>query len=492
MEDEDEGGGEEDCEEQRQRQNQAAPALFLCPISLEIMRDPVIVCTGQTYDRPSIEKWIRDGHRSCPITMLHLHDLTLIPNIIVRQLIEAWCSKEESASAMFAPSPPSPPPPPFLLAHHDFSPQESLDLGRRERVLGLLRRIAKGQDVRQSVATLKSMAKEELCGSSPTPPEAKKVCSCIVEAGGALLMASMLADELIQHGTALHGSPDGFIQHGTALHGAPDGFTARHEDSPCEEIMSLLALLCRGASREVIGAVLSESGALQCVVCHLGSAQIDLASRMSAAVLLKRLLATEEMRVEVGQSTQFFHGLLDLIDSSSSKKGLVKLLHLACSHKPNRSTAVEEGAIQILVNLLLAASSPPSSSSSSGEDRGLETTERALATLEQLCTVEQGRRAVCESTAAVHCAVRLLVGYSRPATEHATGLLLLVCQSGPVQVVQIAMRAGARRQLLLLLQSDCTGRAKKRALELLKLFHAIFFVQGDEHASSDFKNVDLY
>ncbi|KAI6668001.1 hypothetical protein NL676_003718 [Syzygium grande] len=34
------------------------PPFFLCPISLEILRDPVTVSTGITYDRESIETWL--------------------------------------------------------------------------------------------------------------------------------------------------------------------------------------------------------------------------------------------------------------------------------------------------------------------------------------------------------------------------------------------------------------------------------------------------
>ncbi|CAI8598884.1 unnamed protein product [Vicia faba] len=34
------------------------PHLFRCPISLDLLEDPVTLTTGQTYDRSSIEKWI--------------------------------------------------------------------------------------------------------------------------------------------------------------------------------------------------------------------------------------------------------------------------------------------------------------------------------------------------------------------------------------------------------------------------------------------------
>lgn len=32
------------------------PPYFLCPLSLELMLDPVIVASGQTYERSSIQK----------------------------------------------------------------------------------------------------------------------------------------------------------------------------------------------------------------------------------------------------------------------------------------------------------------------------------------------------------------------------------------------------------------------------------------------------
>ncbi|CAN4081084.1 unnamed protein product [Withania somnifera] len=69
------------------------PEEYLCPISLELMRDPVIVATGQTYERSFIQIWIDGGNTRCPKTQQILQDLTLIPNIALRSLIFDWCSK---------------------------------------------------------------------------------------------------------------------------------------------------------------------------------------------------------------------------------------------------------------------------------------------------------------------------------------------------------------------------------------------------------------
>ncbi|XP_021902388.1 U-box domain-containing protein 8 [Carica papaya] len=67
------------------------PDDFKCPISLEIMSDPVILQTGHTFDRASIQRWLDSGHRTCPITKLPLPEHpSLIPNHALRSLISNY------------------------------------------------------------------------------------------------------------------------------------------------------------------------------------------------------------------------------------------------------------------------------------------------------------------------------------------------------------------------------------------------------------------
>ncbi|XP_027347220.1 U-box domain-containing protein 8-like [Abrus precatorius] len=67
------------------------PDHFKCPISLEIMSDPVILSSGHTFDRSSIQRWLDAGHRTCPITKLPLPDQpSLIPNHALRSLISNY------------------------------------------------------------------------------------------------------------------------------------------------------------------------------------------------------------------------------------------------------------------------------------------------------------------------------------------------------------------------------------------------------------------
>ncbi|XVF35830.1 hypothetical protein REPUB_Repub19eG0004600 [Reevesia pubescens] len=69
------------------------PPEFLCPITLEIMSDPVIVASGQTFERKSIQKWFDSNHRTCPKTRQTLAHLSLAPNHALNNLITQWREK---------------------------------------------------------------------------------------------------------------------------------------------------------------------------------------------------------------------------------------------------------------------------------------------------------------------------------------------------------------------------------------------------------------
>ncbi|GLJ55813.1 hypothetical protein SUGI_1198300 [Cryptomeria japonica] len=74
------------------------PSYFLCPISMQLMKDPVTLCTGATYDRHSIEKWMFTlENKSCPLTKQPLPNTELTPNHTLRRLIQQWCVLNSSA-----------------------------------------------------------------------------------------------------------------------------------------------------------------------------------------------------------------------------------------------------------------------------------------------------------------------------------------------------------------------------------------------------------
>ncbi|EYU42000.1 hypothetical protein ABFS82_10G005900 [Erythranthe guttata] len=71
------------------------PADFRCPISLDLMRDPVVVSTGQTYDRSSINLWVESGHATCPKTGQTLSHTHFIPNLALKNMIAMWCRDQK-------------------------------------------------------------------------------------------------------------------------------------------------------------------------------------------------------------------------------------------------------------------------------------------------------------------------------------------------------------------------------------------------------------
>ncbi|XP_057532111.1 U-box domain-containing protein 28-like [Amaranthus tricolor] len=77
------------------------PSYFRCPISLEVMKSPVSLSTGITYDRSSIQAWLDCGNTTCPATMQYLSSPSFVPNLTLHRLIHLW-----SLSHTF--SPPSP------------------------------------------------------------------------------------------------------------------------------------------------------------------------------------------------------------------------------------------------------------------------------------------------------------------------------------------------------------------------------------------------
>ncbi|KAJ6813020.1 U-box domain-containing protein 4-like [Iris pallida] len=71
------------------------PADFCCPLSLELMSDPVIVASGQTYERAFIKNWLDQGFNVCPKTRQTLAHTNLIPNYTVKALIANWCDSND-------------------------------------------------------------------------------------------------------------------------------------------------------------------------------------------------------------------------------------------------------------------------------------------------------------------------------------------------------------------------------------------------------------
>jgi len=61
---------------------------FICPITQDIMTDPVIGPDGHTYERTAIQQWLNSGQNRSPMTREVMTSRNLIPNIALRNLIQ--------------------------------------------------------------------------------------------------------------------------------------------------------------------------------------------------------------------------------------------------------------------------------------------------------------------------------------------------------------------------------------------------------------------
>lgn len=134
------------------------PSVFVCPISLEPMQDPVTLCTGQTYERSNILKWFSLGRYTCPTTMQELWDDSVTPNKTLYHLIHTWFSQK------------------YLLMK-----KRSEDVqGRASELLGTLKKV-KGQARVQALNELHQIAAAHA--------SARKT---MVDEGGVALISSLL------------------------------------------------------------------------------------------------------------------------------------------------------------------------------------------------------------------------------------------------------------------------------------------------------------
>lgn len=75
---------------------------FICPLTKQVMRDPVTLENGQTFEREAIEKWFKECRESgrrpvCPFTQRELRSTELNPSIALRNTIEEWNARNEAA-----------------------------------------------------------------------------------------------------------------------------------------------------------------------------------------------------------------------------------------------------------------------------------------------------------------------------------------------------------------------------------------------------------
>jgi hypothetical protein len=66
------------------------PSNFICPITLQVMVNPLMTRTGLNFERDAIFSWLEKGSGSCPLTRQPLTASNLIRNRTLKTQIRIW------------------------------------------------------------------------------------------------------------------------------------------------------------------------------------------------------------------------------------------------------------------------------------------------------------------------------------------------------------------------------------------------------------------
>lgn len=396
------------------------PGHFRCPISLDLMKDPVTLTTGITYDRQSIETWIEAGNITCPITNQELRELEPIPNHAIRKMIQDWCVENRSRGVERIPTPRIP-----------ISSFEVLEIV--SKIEGAIER-GDSSGCRDFVAKVKSSAKES---------ERNKRC-------------------FVNNGT------------GKALSEAFEAFSAAGFDQNCvvlEEILSALTLifpLDQVSKSRLLGSYAS----LNCMVRFLEAG--DLAGRMNSVLLMKQIVLSSDYPniVALAEINGALEALVKLIKEpicpTSTKSLLIIIYRILASSMAEKigERFVQIGLVPLLIEMLV--------------DGERSVCDKALAVLDRLCGSQRGREAARHHSLTVPVLVKKILRVSDSATEFSVSVLWKLCmiktenEDGEEEEERIllgALQVGAFQKLLLLLQVGCGERTKEKTSDLLKLLN---------------------
>ncbi|KAH7512255.1 hypothetical protein FEM48_Zijuj12G0071000 [Ziziphus jujuba var. spinosa] len=387
------------------------PSFFLCPISLQMMKDPVTVCTGITYDRESIEKWLFSGkNMTCPVTKIDLSDSELTPNHTLRRLIQSWCIMNASLGIERIPTPK----PPI----------------NKTQIQKILKDVKSPESQLNCLRTLRSIAAES---------ETNK--RCIETAGAVDFLVSLIVNNI----KAINSE---------TLEAINDGFDLARTT---EEALSTVHNL--GLSDAVLKNLVAKNGefvdSLTNILQH-GSYE----SRAYAVILLKSMFEVADPMRLIALGSQFFVELVELLKdniSPQASKSTLQMLIQLCPWGRNRVKAVEAGAVSVLIELLL-------------DNKERRACEMMLMALDMLCGSAEGRAELLKHGAGLAVVSKKILRVSQVGSEKAVRILYSVSRfSATPGVLHEMLQLGVVAKLCLVIQVDIGSKTKEKAREILKM-----------------------
>ena len=408
------------------------PSHFRCPISLELMKDPVTLSTGITYDRDSIEKWIEAGNSICPVTNQVLRSFEPVPNHALRMMIQDWCVEKRSYGIERIPTPRIP------ISSYEVS-----------EILSGIQTAKDQQDAercREMVLKIKELAKDS---------ERNKRCISANGTGGVLAAAFKTFSKVP------------FEQNVELL----------------EEILSALITISPldGEAKSYLGS----DSSLHCMVWFLKNG--NLSGRRNSVLALIEIVSSDQQKIdellEIGGAIEALVKLMkEPISPSTTKASLLLMYHIVSNPPSSANSKViarltEMELVKILFEMLV--------------DCEKSICEKALGVLDEVCSYDEGMEKAYGNALTVPVLVKKLLRISDLATQFSVSILWKLCKNDKSEggdVLVEALQLGAFQKLLLLLQVGSTDGTKEKTTELMKLMN-VYRDRAECTDSLDFKNL---
>ncbi|CAI9097522.1 OLC1v1033970C1 [Oldenlandia corymbosa var. corymbosa] len=412
------------------------PADFRCPISLDLMRDPVVVATGQTYDRQSIVQWIESGHETCPKTGQRLAHTGLIPNKGLYNTIAAWCREQRI---------PFEPAAETVVKSNGGARVGGVNKAALEAtkmtVSFLTGRLADEQPVEMAnriVHELRVLAK--------TDSDSR---SCIAEAGALPLLVKFLGSE-----------------------------------QPSLQVNAVTTILNLSILEANKTRIMETDGVLNGVIEVLRSGATWEAKGNAAATIFS-LTGVYAYKKKLGRKTRVVKGLVELArhgPAGSKRDAMLAILNLT-GDRESVLKLIEAGVVEMAAQVMSCGG-------------GGVLTEDAVTILEMVVK-KGGLMAVAAAYNVIHVlAVAALREGSDRARESAAATLVNMCRKGGSEMVAaLAAVPGVERVIWEIMGMGGTARGRRKAATLLRLLRrwAAGLDDGQEHRGDDTSttNVDM-
>ncbi|CAN1259302.1 U-box domain-containing protein 20 [Linum perenne] len=426
--------------QQEEEEEVVVPTHFLCPISLDLMTDPVTLSSGISYDRDSIETWLKGGNFTCPVTNQNLLTFDLVPNHSLRRMIQDWCVQNFRFGVERIPTPRVP-----------------VSSSQIEAVLVRLESSAARLNASE---TLDALRKINGWGN-----ESERNRVCIVSAGAVSALAvafdGFAAGESVESVVVL----EELLASMSWMFPIADAEALRRLGST-DSVKALVNFLKPNSNRRLAGDVSAKHNAL---------------SALKELLLSPSSCSNRETMMEIeGLDEILFQFLKSPISPSITKSTLTLIFNLlqisTTKTEQFKSSLISSGT----VDLLLAITIDYSTSSKS-------ISEKALGVLDKLCDSAEGRAAASRNSLTVPLLVKKILRISAAATGFSVSVIWKLGRCEQKALVE-GLQVGAFQKLVLVLQLGCGDETKEKATTVLKLMNP-YRNEFECTESVDFKNL---